>query len=271
MGRRRMWRKKLAEEMIANLVCCRSRALSLEPAQPGPQPGGQHHAEQKRLEPVAAAVHQDVVHEHLGEDGDDQPRHHQGQPGQDGEGHAAFAHGEPLAQGAEHARPVAARLEVRAGFDLQGHAGERLVEFLVGDHPGAGGRVVEKDLFALDSLKHHEVVEIPEQDQGQPGRVQMVGLHAVARGLHAVGAGGLEHVACLAPVAVDTAVLAQLLERHELPVVGEHDGERGGPALQRLHLYDGGRLDPFVLPEDLVFGHVSLSLRCRARSFSGRG
>ena len=106
--------------------------------------------------------------------------------------------------------------------------------------------IVQVDLVLAEALDHEEVVEVPVHDDRHRQLAHLVRLLAEAARLEPVLARGLEHVAGLAAVARDAALLAQPRERDEGAVVLEHDRERGGAALGRLHLQARGRVNPLA-------------------------
>jgi hypothetical protein len=69
------------------------------------------------------------------------------------------------------------------------------------------------------------MIEVPENDCGQPHRAKLVGLLLEAFRNETIRACGLQHVARLAAVARDAAFQPKLLERHEELVVRQHHGE----------------------------------------------
>src|ERR1051326_4072351 len=86
------------------------------------------------------------------------------------------------------------------------------------------------------------MVEVPEEDDGKLQIVELVDvLVLVALRLEAVLARGLQQVVRLAPVARHAAFVAQLFERHPASVVGKDVRQRGGAALDGLHLEDRRR------------------------------
>src|SRR5262249_43104613 len=144
------------------------------------------------------------------------------------------------------ARPLATPVEVRARLEGEHHAGEALVQLGIGDGARTHGRIVQVDLALAEALEHHEVVELPEQDQRWRELRQLLQLALETAGFGAIGARAPDDVARLAAVARDAAGDPQLLQRYGAAVVAEHDPQRGRAALDGLHLDDRWRAHPLV-------------------------
>ena len=157
------------------------RQLGLEPQQVVLlQPGEDHqhdrrhgHRHQQRRDDEGAVADQVLVDE------DARERRHD-QPGDD-EQEAAQHHveqreprvGQPGPQRAQHARLVAALLEIRAGREGQHHARVRGVQLLERDARRPLGRVVEIRLAAAEALENEEMIQVPEEDDGERQVVEL--------------------------------------------------------------------------------------------------
>ena len=206
----------------------------------------ERHAEtdQQRAEPAVELLDQDVIDENRGHSGHDQPREHQQQadPGDEADGRIeAF---QPAPQPGQQVRWLAARREAGPALELQRHARETIAELLARDAAWSHPRIVEIDLIERGTLDDHEVVEVPEHDQREGAREDLINLATHAHGLKPVAPRRPHDVAGLAAVARDAAGHAQFLERHAPSEVSEHDAERRRAAFHHLHLEDGWRADP---------------------------
>jgi hypothetical protein len=125
----------------------------LQSREPCPQHGRHPHTHQQRPQPALGPADEDLVDEDLGEGRDRQSGDDQTEPGQHTERHRdANAAGPPL-EGPDHAGSLAAALELGARLERQHHAGEGLVELLVGDGAPAVRGVVEVHAIAADRLQ----------------------------------------------------------------------------------------------------------------------
>lgn len=83
------------------------------------------------------------------------------------------------------------------------------------------------------------MIEVPVDDTGKSAlRPQGLRLKAVALRGQAVMPGSFQYVPCVRAVSGDPAVQADLLQRDPLFIIGQHHGQAGRAALQRLHLHD---------------------------------
>ena len=110
------------------------------------------------------------------------------------------------------------------------------------------------------------MVEIPVDDAGighiAPKRFHLA---AVSLRFEPVAAGCEQNIPSVGAVPGDAAVQTHLLQRHPFPIVGQHHGQGGRPAFERLHLHDDGDLDPALGGRgfDLCVHPVLLQLNSR--------
>ncbi len=178
VGRRSTCQRKREELAHGQAGLEAQQVTLLEPGESAQQQGGEAHGEEERRQPVVAALQQHAVQEDLGEDGHDQARDGQCQARQQHEGEAGPGARETALQGREEPGRLAPPLEAGPGLEGQHHAGEGLIQLLLGDHPRACAGIVEVDLPLAEPLQHHEVVEVPVQDGGHPLAAQGLGLAA---------------------------------------------------------------------------------------------
>ena len=135
----------------------------------------QPEADGQRGEQLGVARDHHMVQHPLHEQGRDQAKHLQRQRQQQ---HLAQRRPEArdLADQLRQAHPglVFFRRETGVGPQLQCHAGEVLRNLLQRQAPLAKGRVVYHGLTVPHRLEHHEVVQVPVQDGGQPQLRQLV-------------------------------------------------------------------------------------------------
>ncbi len=221
----------------SRFACCRPGQYGGERDHGGH--GREQRTQQRRL--VSDQEHVDVGAAERGHRGADRDEQEAGEQRRQ-QGGLGAAH--PCGHRAHDARFAATAAEVVGGFEDQRHTGEAGVEVLHRHETAALVGVVDVDAPAAEAAAHavvdDVVVELPEQDGRRLHLGERGGFHLHALGLQSVAAGGLEQVAGARAVTGDAAGDAQLLQRDVLAVVGEHHGERGGAALQGLHLKDRG-------------------------------
>ena len=132
-------------------------------------------------------------------------------------------------------------LKSGAALEAKRDAAEVLVELFGGNPAPPGGGVVEMEMAAVESVEDDEVAELPEQDQGQPQLLQLIGAHAEPAAFEAVVSRGAQDARGAAAVPAHLAFFAQFGERHPSPEVGQYDAETGGAAFRRVHLQQNRR------------------------------
>jgi hypothetical protein len=157
-------------------------------------------------------------------------------PGKHQEGQRRTVRGQVLEGKAVEVLGLAGLLEIRPGLHREHHAGEGLVELVVGHRAPAACRVVEIGVAFVEALENDEMVEVPEDDAGQLHFPQIRRFLLVALGYQAIGTRRLEDVGRLAAIARNAATPPQFLERNIAAEMAQHDRQRRSPALQRLEL-----------------------------------
>ena len=105
------------------------------------------------------------------------------------------------------------------------------------------GRIVDVPGSLLVALQNHKMVQVPVKDRGHGKLAQSIRIQAKALGFQTVLTGGLEDFQSVGAVAGDPHIDAKLFEGNPAPVIGQNHGQRGGPALDGLHLLDARSLD----------------------------
>ena len=124
------------------------------------------------------------------------------------------------------------------------------LELLFGHLNKASGRVIEHRSPLPEAIQYNEVIKIPEQDAGEDSLVLEVGsLYLVSVRIHSVIDRRPADVVRVGTVSGNAAVLAHLLQRNPLAIIGKNHIQAGSAALQRFQLHDYGNL------RHLVSGH----------------
>jgi hypothetical protein len=220
------------------------QVVALQPRQDRLDGDGRGHEPEQRPDDPFLAADQVVVDEDAREGRDDQARDDQQQAADHHVEERALGPDQAPAQRRQHVGGLAAFLELGALGEGQHDPRIGAVELGHRDFPRPLRRIVQVGLALAEPLQHHEVVEVPEQDDREGQRVELLDLLVlVALGVEPVLARGAQHVAGLAAVTRDAALVAQLFERDPAAEVGEDLRQRRRAALDRLHLQDGRRLD----------------------------
>ena len=106
--------------------------------------------------------------------------------------------------------------------------------------PGYGalshGRVVQEHRVPLETFQYQEMIELPEQDQGEFLFPQLFAATGEGLGQTALSPGGLQQVFRVAAVPGHAAFLPQKFQRQPAPVVSQHHSQRCGAAFRGFHL-----------------------------------
>ena len=164
-----------------------------------------------------------------------------------GEGQRLAVLAQPWPQPAQHPGGLASRLERIVWAEGQDDASEVAIESVAVDDAMAARRIVQVPAVLPDAFEDNEVVEPPEQDEGQRHSGELMDVLAPPGSLEAVAAGGAHDVLRVGAVAAGSRRLAQLLERDPPPEVGEHDAEGGGGAVGGFELHEHRRTQPPAL------------------------
>ena len=207
----------------------------------GAQDGCQAHPDQKRLEPPASILNQNVVDKDLGKSRYYDARNDEREAHQDQQSDCGFRTPQLLEQDRQCARPSPYPLELRARLHGQDDAGECLIQLRHVDLAAAYRGVVDEGGFSTDPFEDHKVIEVPMNNAGHRQLVELGRLFAEASGAKSKSSRRLYDVARVAAVSRHPACHSQLLERNPCSVVCEDDSQCRGPAFDRFHLKDRGR------------------------------
>ena len=135
--------------------------------------------------------------------------------------------------------PRTRRLKIGTRFEHQHDAGKAAVELVRINYPATLCRIVQMRLAVLESLYHHKVVEVPENDGRERDRGDLGRLLAITFGDQSMEPGRTQQIARLGSVATHPAFDAECFQRHMASVVRKNHRQRCGTAFDRLQLQDG--------------------------------
>ena len=205
--------------------------------------GDRHrHCQHEVERPIGMLERQNVVEENLIEDGRRQPRHDHAKVEHHHEHHRQLRRREFFGERFDDAVSMSLGLELIRRTDLDGDAGVRCAELLPRHAPTSHRGIVEISDAVLDPLEHHEMRELPMNDQRILLIEQLISLVSETLGGAISFARGSIDIARLHSVAIDTALLPQLLERNPLTVMSKNHRKACRAALNRFHLQNGRHL-----------------------------
>ena len=143
-------------------------------------------------------------------------------------------------QAPEHSAALPAGCETLIGRELDGDAGEGLVELVIIAGARTHGRVVDVPATRVVPLEHEEVVEAPVDHQRERHVLELVRLALHRAGLQAVGPRRLDDAPRCCSVTRYAEPDPQFLKGPEEAVVRHDHAQARRAALGDLHLEDGG-------------------------------
>ena len=113
------------------------------------------------------------------------------------------------------------------------------------------GRVIQEHGVPLKTFQYQEMIEFPEQDQGEFLFAQHFAAACKGLGHTALTPGSFQQIIRIAAVPGHAALLPQKLQRQPAPVIGQHHSQRRGAAFRCFHLQDGRHLHALFSGKEL--------------------
>lgn len=163
-ARRRQGQLRLETEQV----------VLLQPLERPLNDDGNPHGDEQPVEQPRLIPHQVLVDEDARKGRDHETGNDQEQPGQNRVHQRPLGAPETTTERRRHAWCNAALLEVRTGLEGQHHARVRTIQLFQADGSRTLRGVVDEDFSSAETFEDHEVVEVPEEDDGELQRIDLL-------------------------------------------------------------------------------------------------